>query len=914
MDTEVLLVQRAGRHRAPRGARRAGESGDDPSGSEAGRPSPLDSPRRPRDWVRRAFSLMLLLCALGGTSLHGLGGTSPAAASDLEPPPSYSATRPLREDAALQAVAFRDRHTGLAVGDRGTILRTSDAGERWELVASGVACRLDAVRWVSSRRVVVVGGSYDRITGISRGVVLYSDDAGKRWRRADDAELPRLRRLREQPQEGVLVAEGDWSPVSLADQFESRDGGRTWHGRGEASEPWRPVSSSEYREWTESTGAGAIIRAACRGDDSHLWAVGEHGLIMHSANGGRTWDVQRGENRQTAILMVARSAARTAWPLVGREALERRHRVSLLLASGDPTDRGASEAPLDRARQALAWLGGGGADRLQPGDASSEALRRECINWISLHRPAVVVVDRSLPDATRSALTQAAIDAGAERVVSYSFGGRGQTLLHPNALMTSAGVFASDFSADALHLVAPSTQPRESISARRIYDGVGSPAGGDSVASGLSLSTGQSLAAAAGPAPRRRLQVAEARLHLRQQVDRMVSSRTSPESFREGLQAWLEQTPREDRFRLAWSLLQKCERAEDPRKQAVVLELLEQHFPARSVGRWASLRRESLTHSREWSRLSSLLTRSEPSRDQAAAEPVPVSPFQIPDNGSGGVVRASATSPLLVPERTPIEIAVGEEPAAQAAEAVDLAWEFHPLVLVAREAARRRGDDQSLQAAGEVSADLRRLLESSSAGPWQRLLRGAGRRVASAKRAEKPPRLDGIADDPCWPQQAVELGEELQLRLAYDDEFVYAAIRCASDAVQPDPAGSSSRPEPEHSRRARDHDLSSVDRLQLSLDLDRDLMTAMRLEFSAQGQTHDSVDGHRAWQPTWYVAPRRDGEHVHFELAILRRDLVELPLHPGQSWFLSLRVLAAGEFWRPAPMPSASQWIRIAFQ
>ena len=145
-----------------------------------------------------------------------------------QPMPTYADAHRLREDAALRAVAFADANNGIACGERGTILRTRDGGQTWQSSESGVDCRLDDIVWVHGQRAVIVGGAYDRITGISRGVVLYSEDAGQHWQRADDRELPRLRSIRVDDTQS-LVAWGDWSHTLLTRRLVSHDGGRSWH-------------------------------------------------------------------------------------------------------------------------------------------------------------------------------------------------------------------------------------------------------------------------------------------------------------------------------------------------------------------------------------------------------------------------------------------------------------------------------------------------------------------------------------------------------------------------------------------------------------------------------------------------------------------------------------------------------------
>ena len=72
---------------------------------------------------------------------------------------------------ALHDVYFFDATQGVAVGEQGLILRTTDGGAGWQSVASGVE---DALRSVS----------FSGVNGISGGdsqTILYSTDAGASW-------------------------------------------------------------------------------------------------------------------------------------------------------------------------------------------------------------------------------------------------------------------------------------------------------------------------------------------------------------------------------------------------------------------------------------------------------------------------------------------------------------------------------------------------------------------------------------------------------------------------------------------------------------------------------------------------------------------------------------------------------------
>ncbi|NND99312.1 MAG: hypothetical protein HKN47_18485, partial [Pirellulaceae bacterium] len=767
----------------------------------------------------------------------------------------------------MHAVSFVDESTGVAVGDRGTILRTIDGGRSWQIVASDTACRLDDVLWINATQVVAVGGAYDRITSISRGVVLWSQDAGQHWQRGDDVELPRLRELRFRQEDRAVVAIGDWASSSLSREFESRDGGKSWNNSGELDGPVRVPrqrTSVDYEKWTRVTGIAAPIRDACRVGDSGLCAVGDHGVILRSPDRGQTWHVARGDDRSTAVLLIAATPGRIAWPLVGSESLEMRHRLSVLLNQAPTQDAGGTNSDpsvpssLDLAQQAAVMLGAAGVDYL--GDRPSESFQR----WLTIHRPSVVVVDKSLPAALRSSMMQMAVSSGVQRVVEFTFNVRGESMLHNGAMLPSTGVLASDLWQDALQIVTPNRRMEKSVSLRRVYDAAGVSKRGESVMSGLPSVRGQDLSATKQPASRRHLQVVQARVSQPQHVTRLIKESRSREDFIAAFGRLLDQTAKGDRFRLAWHVFQEIEDDPDCRIgfSHATLSLIADRFGDTSAGKWAALRADAMQNSTEWSQLQSISRDDLAQADDASVSSpdiAPVSPFQL---APGRVAQVAATTPLLVPKPERLQ----QRNTTQRETHIDLAWEFHPYVLVAREAARHRGDENDLEPTTVGAANLRRLAEDRSAAAWARLINGNGGGAVIANAAATSPRLDGHLDDPCWTGALRSAGDDSALRISYDEDYVYVALQVDAGQL---PADDFVRVD---SSPVRDHPLQDIDHIELSIDLDTDLTTAMQFSMTDAGRTHDAVDGRAAWNPTWYIAHHRNDEHVQFELAIERRD------------------------------------------
>ncbi|TWU57786.1 YCF48-related protein [Rubripirellula reticaptiva] len=886
-------------------------------------------------------------CVLVAVGLLNLATVTKAKADLPESPPGYAETETLRADATLRSIAFQDASHGIAVGDRGMIVTTDDGGKSWIPRSSGIGCRIDDVVWTGPGRAVAVGGAYDAITRISRAVVLVTNDNGQRWLRGDDRELPRLKSVTVN-EDGTLTADGDWSHPSLTRQFESRNAGRTWTGVGDPelmrpTPPQRPTGSSEFLAWAQATSTAVAIRDACQVGSSSVCAVGDHGTILISEDNGTTWTTRRGKDRRTAVLMIARTAESVAWSILGSESLESRHRTSVLIDDLGANNNDDAD-PIDLANQFSVTLGASGADRFRTvGEDPNEAALR----WIAVMRPAVVLIDETLSTDTKQAFFQAATAAGVQRVAHYSTTLSQSTTLHSGALLPKTGVLASDLASDAMHLVAPEHTDIDSLSLTFVYDADPSHRTGESTASGLSLHSGRMLSPRSSPASRRQLQIIQARMKQSHRITQLLDTQGSREPFEKSLASVLDQTAKEDQFRLAWSILAKTKTTESASIQThkAVLDEISRRFADQSAGKWAKLRLQSINHSTEWRRLNSILQASNVSLASAtvpATRSVAVSPFQsgpqqnnAPENYftdstfldpsmPGQVQQVSAIAPVVVPRPDLIEYTGATR--AKAAAEVDLTWEFHPSVLLGMEASRRRGDDSSLQAItsshspnashdmSEQPASLRQLSESRG-NPWAGLLRSRGSQVIHAHHTPKPPHLDGVLDDACW--QLNQASTDTPLRMSYDDDYIYAAFVCPSSSINRDDFDRD-RATP------RDNDLSKTDRMRICLDVDKDLFTSMQFQSSVARRTHDSIDGNAAWQPTWYLdvkeAKGLDGNSTTtFEIAILRRDIIDLPIQADSpwgetSWFVSAMILPGKSQSSTPTMPNPSDWMRVVFK
>ncbi len=168
----------------------------------------------------------------------------------------------------------------------------------------------------------------------------------------------------------------------------------------------------------------------------------------------------------------------------------------------------------------------------------------------------------------------------------------------------------------------------------------------------------------------------------------------------------------------------------------------------------------------------------------------------------------------------------------------------------------------------------------------------APRNVARARYTEPRPFLDGKFDDPCWKDWKPMVldnaigdtkGYATEAMFAFDNEFLYIALRCTH------PAGQLVTPV---KPRPRDADVDTFDRVSILLDLDRDYATAYHLEVDQRGCVRDSCWGDKSWNPRWFVALHSTDKCWQIEAAIPLGELASERIGQNTAWALNVaRVL-----------------------
>lgn len=150
---------------------------------------------------------------------------------------------------------------GWAVGGSGTVLHTTDGGNRWENQSGLSKMHLWGVHFVDSDHGWIVGGGGEN----EDAEILYTRDAGKQWvRQKSNASKEFLFAVYfVNPTHGWIVGSDGLI-------LHTNDSGRTWV--------------------RQKSTVNQALRAVAFRDEEHGWAVGEKGLILHTTDGGNIWN------------------------------------------------------------------------------------------------------------------------------------------------------------------------------------------------------------------------------------------------------------------------------------------------------------------------------------------------------------------------------------------------------------------------------------------------------------------------------------------------------------------------------------------------------------------------------------------------------------------------------------------------
>ncbi len=165
-------------------------------------------------------------------------------------------------------IAAEKRNVFYAVGEKGTFLKTEDAGDTWKFSAILPDENLISIHFKNENEGCIVG---------TNGTLLNTPDGGKTWKKTDlktDRALGKILFINND--KGFIIGE-----ESLL--FCTEDGGKSWKNGLEGiteetyGDPWMLEMFNDIMFANESVG----------------WIVGEAGFIIKTEDGGKTWNQQK---------------------------------------------------------------------------------------------------------------------------------------------------------------------------------------------------------------------------------------------------------------------------------------------------------------------------------------------------------------------------------------------------------------------------------------------------------------------------------------------------------------------------------------------------------------------------------------------------------------------------------------------
>jgi photosystem II stability/assembly factor-like uncharacterized protein/tetratricopeptide (TPR) repeat protein len=360
----------------------------------------------------------------------------------------------------LNRVCFLpDGKTGFIAGDctdqyPSGVFMTTDAGRTWQPVAGKCGTSWLAADF-SDAQTGALGGAWDSLAMFRRDAVVFADDDRLR------GQGRAVRGVRLAGQLGVAVGQGalvlinddvgkrDWALADLGLPTEVRSG---WDFHG--------VTVVGNHIWVVGRPGSVMLHSGNRGgswevvktkqplplngvffaDEKQGWAVGELGAILATADGGKTWAVQRRGGERAAVLCVhARPAGVPLETLAALGADEGYLTTAVRVIASDPATAAPARATEALRLAAAARQAGGAAgealwqfplpQHLSQGDkadlvknwdrrhgnAAAEELLRQLVLTLRVWRPNVVITDGGEPacdglvqEAVREAVKRAA--------------------------------------------------------------------------------------------------------------------------------------------------------------------------------------------------------------------------------------------------------------------------------------------------------------------------------------------------------------------------------------------------------------------------------------------------------------------------------------------------------------------------
>jgi photosystem II stability/assembly factor-like uncharacterized protein len=211
----------------------------------------------------------------------------------------------------LNSVSFANKYQGCAVGDAGTVLCTNNGGRTWVKKVMSTHTNLNSIFLRDGQGWIV--GNFAR-----KGVALRTSDGGRTWKlmyrleNFDSSTLSDVWFIDDR--RGWAVGEATIKEKSFSIIVTTMDGGSHWEEQYRAGEGLSGLRAIRFTDETTgwAVGDGVILHTDDRGrhwteqlhdpkryffaldmvTPTEGWAVGSGGLLLHTNNGGTSWESQ----------------------------------------------------------------------------------------------------------------------------------------------------------------------------------------------------------------------------------------------------------------------------------------------------------------------------------------------------------------------------------------------------------------------------------------------------------------------------------------------------------------------------------------------------------------------------------------------------------------------------------------------
>jgi hypothetical protein len=834
--------------------------------------------------------------------------------------PAYTGVEVRQADATLRAVRFSPAGIGIAVGDLGVMLRTADGGETWTQIPSSIDAPLRDVLWLDERRVVVIGGWCEEITGVDYGVVLSSTDGGETFVPQEDQQLPSLDQFcfdQDSRYAGPAIrAAGSWSPVFLTDRFSTRDGGRTW--QADSDDLWTSKSATGIRDLAPID--GIAVHDETRLPTGGRCAVGDCGLIWRQSSDDQDWKTVRGNDRRIGVTVLVSDPKQIPWASIAEECLIENHRLKILVIAPS-----IQKTLRNRLQQASMQVG---AVNLEVAANMTDALMH-----LAAHDQQMLAFDDRFNGKEEKDIYSLVALNNIRRVAEFSSGVSEQPT--GEIILPTVGQLRSDFAEDVQGLIDAGAEPHNEFQASVVFqEGSSDNAARKSMArnftAGLNLPVHCRRQKLTLSVSRNRLQVLTARTSLRTKIEKricdaseraLVGGSTEFVAIESELSQWIRRCDPADRERLTRHVYRKVMASfkgpSSSAAESAILRAAAKELPDHPLGQWSAWRDAQLQRSTELAWHTEIrLSESLAGQIKQASHSVAVSPFKI-ENQTQTIPIGYGVDSVMAPDSTNRPEVIHQ---TSPDNSTSLRWNSHPAVLISQSSRDNKLDNGGLNHANgglnhangglnhangglnHANGGLRLLRQDPA---WSHLVPADfvdPENVVS--RIDQRPYLDGRLNEWETLPPATDSSREVTTRFAHDGQYIYIASKFRAQNFETSP-----------SQVIRDAASRDRSRWSLRLDLDRDLATSFQIMIDDAGQTSDGVNHDSSLDVTWYFASDvSQPGWVSIEAAIALADLGITKIRSGDSWFASSVVLESGEDFRCLQMPDPKVWKLIRFE